>query len=46
MHTKHDYIQTAEVKGNEAGTEGNALVKCRSMGEPKELIGVFSPPND
>lgn len=35
MHTKHDYIQTAEVKGNEAGTRGNALVKCGSMGNIK-----------
>lgn len=46
MHTKHDYIQTAEVKGNKAGTRGNALVKSGSIGECKELIGVFSPPND
>lgn len=46
MHTKHDYVQTAEVKGNKVGMRGNALVKCGSMGERKELIGVFNPPND
>lgn len=39
----HDCIQTAEVKGNEAGTRGNALVKYGSMEERKELIGVFQP---